>query len=76
MEEDEEEEDELELARESSSDIPIYERETNIHFNEKNVKHEHEYNSVSTRRFCFAVTMQWGVTMYECNQVFRRGFDL
>lgn len=39
MEEDEEEEDELELARESSSDIPIYERETNIHFNEKNVKH-------------------------------------
>lgn len=36
VEEDEEEEDELELARESSSDIPIYERETNIHFNEKN----------------------------------------
>lgn len=35
MEEDEEE-DELELARESSSDIPIYERETNIHFIEKN----------------------------------------
>jgi len=36
VEEDEEEDDELELALESSSDIPIYERETNIHFPEKN----------------------------------------
>lgn len=58
MEEDEEEEDELELARESSSDIPIYERETNIHFNEKNdVKH------------CMNITayLRKDVTMFRCN---------
>jgi len=50
VEEDEEEDDELELALESSSDIPIYERETNItHFPEKNCV-LCEQNSVSTQR--------------------------